>query len=39
MTAAEVRNKLKDYFRPELFTPLDIKVERKKLKELLQDCK
>lgn len=39
VTAAEINDQLNKYFRPSLFTPSDIRDERGKLKELLQECK
>eukprot|EP00903_Cladosiphon_okamuranus_P020870 g19165.t1 len=39
VTRAEVTNRMKEHFWPELFSPSDIKDERRKLKELLEHLK
>lgn len=39
VTKADVENRLKAIFHPQLFSPSDIRDERRKLKELLEHCK
>ncbi|CAM9784990.1 unnamed protein product [Pylaiella littoralis] len=39
VTTAEVKDRLEAYFQPKSFSPDDIRDERRKLRELLQECK
>ncbi|CBJ28762.1 hypothetical protein Esi_0119_0090 [Ectocarpus siliculosus] len=39
VTTANVDNKMKEHFSPDLFSPLDITDDRRLLRKLLHDCK
>lgn len=39
VTSTHVKDRLAEYFKPELFSPHDIMMERRDLKELLVECK
>lgn len=39
VTSTHVKDRLAEYFKPELFSPHDIMMERRELKKLLVECK